>query len=214
MRNINYIILHHSATAPMLNQSDRDGSAISEVICKRARAHWESEFPLYRCDYHFLIGRSGKVFKGQPVELPAWHATNYKVNLESIGVCFIGNFQTGIMPKAQFEAGVALVRKLVYMFDVPIKNVLRHKDVISDITHRANSTLCPGKNFPYVSLLSLINKTPFEDIPPDYKYFKEIEFLKKHGIMEGENGKFNPKAFASREELALVAYRILTKLIN
>ena len=108
------------------------------------------EFPEYRRDYHFLIGKTGKIFKGQLLELPAWHATNYRVNLSSIGVCFLGNFQTGIMLRAQFDTGVVLVKKLMHLFAVPLKNVLRHRDVILDITHRVNSTLCPGKNFPYI----------------------------------------------------------------
>ncbi len=214
MRKINYIILHHSATQPILNKSDEDGSKIARVICERSRKIYQDNFPEYRCDYHFLIGKTGKIFKGQPIELPSWHATNYMINLESIGVCFLGNFQTGIMPKAQFDAGVMLVKKLMHRFDIPLKNVLRHKDVISNITHRANSTACPGKNFPYISFLSHLNEKLFNDITPAYPYYSEVEFLKTHKIIKGNNGNFNPKALATREELALVAYRILSKLIN
>ena len=214
MRQIRYIILHHSATQPMLNENDLDSSKIAEVICKRSRSTYQDNFPGYKCDYHYLIGKTGRIYKGQPVELPSWHATNYRVNLESIGVCFLGNFQTGTMPKAQFDAGVVLVKRLMYAFNIPVKSVLRHKDVVSDITHRANSTLCPGKNFPYISFLSCLNDKVFGDIAPDYPYYREIEFLKEHGVIKGESGNFNPKALATREELALVAYRILSKLIN
>ncbi len=214
MRQIHYIILHHSATQPMLDKDDTDGSKIAKVICERAKRHWQDEFPEYKCDYHFLIGKTGRIFKGQPLELPSWHATNYRVNLSSIGVCFLGNFQTGIMPKAQFDAGITLVKKLMQRFDIPLKNILRHKDVVSDITLRANSTACPGKNFPYVSFLTHLNEQLFNDITPAYPYYSEIEFLKKHKIIKGENGNFKPHALATREEVALVAYRILSKLIN
>ncbi len=214
MRKINYIVIHHSATQPHLNASDKTGKKIAETICKRSRIHWEKEFPLYRCDYHFLVGPEGDIFKGQSIELPAWHSTNYKVNLHSIGICFLGNFQTGTMEKAQFESGVNLIRKLMHQYKIPIKNVLRHKDVVSDITGRANSTLCPGKNFPFISMLAEINTPLFSDITPAYPYYKEIAFLKKHGIIEGENGEFKPHALATREEVALIAYRILSKIIN
>ncbi len=214
MREIKYIILHHSATEPVLNAEDTSGAELANVICNRARTHWQKEFPTYRCDYHFLVGQTGAIFKGQPVTLPAWHATNYAVNVHSIGVCFLGNFQTGIMKRAQFESGAMLVRKLMHLYGVPLKNVLRHKDVVSDITHRANSTLCPGKNFPYIKMLSALSEHAFEDISPVYPYYEEVEFLKKHGIIKGVDGKFLPKALASREEVALVAYRILKLILN
>jgi N-acetyl-anhydromuramyl-L-alanine amidase AmpD len=214
MREIKYIILHHSATAPTLNDSDTDGSALAKIICRRAQAHWEKEFPTYRCDYHFLIGQGGAVFKWQPVTLPAWHATNYKVNVHSIGICFMGNFQAGIMKRAQFESGVTLVRKLMHLYSVSLKNVLRHRDVVSDITHRANSTLCPGKNFPYLKMLSALSEPVFKDLSPAYPYYKEVEFLKKHGIIKGSNGKFLPDELATREEVSLIAYRILKHILN
>ncbi len=214
MREIKYIILHHSATDPVLNASDIGGARLADVICNRARAHWQKEFPTYRCDYHFLVGQTGAIFKGQPVTLPGWHATNYAVNVHSIGVCFLGNFQTGIMKRAQFDSGVALMRKLMHLYGVPLKNVLRHKDVVSDITHRANSTLCPGKNFPYIKMLSALSERVFEDISPAYAYYKEVEFLKNHGIIKGIDEKFFPKTLTSREEVALIAYRILKVLLN
>ncbi len=214
MRRIEYIILHHSATQPRLNSADKSGEEIAKAICKRSRAKWVSEFPEYKCDYHFLVGPTGNIFKGQDVELPAWHATNYRVNLHSIGVCFLGNFQTGKMGKQQFDAGVILLRKLSHIYSVPIKNVLRHKDVVSDITHRANSTLCPGKNFPFISMLSKISESVFNDITPSYPYYEELEFLKEHGIIRGSNGNFLPNALATREEVALIAYRILSKILN
>ncbi len=214
MRRIDYIILHHSATPPRLNTSDKTGEKIAQAICERSRIRWEKEFPLYKCDYHFLIGPEGDIFKGQTIELPAWHATNYKINLSSIGICFLGNFQTGTMRKAQFESGVNLVKKLIFEYKIPVKNVLRHKDVISDITGHANSTLCPGKNFPFISMLAAVNSPLFSDVTPSYRYYKEVAFLKKHGIIKGENGEFKPKALATREEVALIAYRILSKLFN
>ncbi len=214
MRKIEYVILHHSATQPVMNESDKTGRKLAEAICRRSRIHWGKEFPLYKCDYHFLIGPEGDIFKGQDIALPSWHATNYRVNLHSIGICFLGNFQTGTMKKAQFESGVNLVRKLLHEYEIPIKNVLRHKDVVSDITGRANSTLCPGKNFPFISMLSEVSEEVFTDITPSYPYYKEIAFLKKHGIVKGTDGEFRPNALATREEVALIAYRILSKLLN
>jgi len=81
------------------------------------------------------------------------------------------------MPVEQFNAGVELIKSLMEQYDIPLKNILRHKDIVSDITHHSNSTLCPGKFFPYIEQLdALRNGKPFFDIGEDYKYIKEISF--------------------------------------
>ena len=82
------------------------------------------------------------------------------------------------MPGEQFNAGVKLIKTLMEKYNVPLTNVLRHRDVVSNITHTANSTECPGKNFPYVHLLdALRNGEPFFDIGEDYPYINEVKTL-------------------------------------
>jgi N-acetyl-anhydromuramyl-L-alanine amidase AmpD len=212
MREINYIILHHSATPATNGPTDDEGEAIYRAVCVNSRERWRTDFPFYVCDYHYLVGPTGRVFKGQPIESASWHATNYQVNLTSVGVCFLGNFEKEIMPKAQFDSGVRLVRELIGKYRIPVNGVMRHKDVISDITGRPNSTKCPGKNFPYVEFIKKI-ALPFEDIDINYLYFEEIDTLKKKGIIKGDSGEFRPREFATREEVALMLYR-LVKLVQ
>jgi len=66
------------------------------------------------------------------------------------------------MPKEQFDSGKELVKELMEDYNIPLKNILRHKDVVSNITHKASSILCPGKNFPYIQLLdALRDDEPF-----------------------------------------------------
>jgi len=229
MRNIKYIVLHHSATDYQLNKDDIGGKLIGRTICDRAQEKWKKEFPAYKCDYHFIIGHTGETFKAQPIEQPAWHCTNYQANLVSIGICFLGNFEnpetsSGEMPTEQFNAGVKLIKTLMQQYNIPLTNILRHRDVVSDITHTANSTDCPGKNFPYVHLLdALRDGEPFPeinsgqafDIGEDYKYINEVKFLKQLGIIAGDGkGNLRPDDFITREEAILVAYRILKVLGN
>jgi len=216
MRNIKYIVLHHSATDYEQNKDDIGGKLIGRTICDRAQEKWKKKYPAYKCDYHFIIGHTGEVFKAQPIEQPAWHCTNYQANLVSIGICFLGNFENIEMSIEQFNAGVKLIKDLMKQYNVLLANVLRHRDVVSDITHIANSTECPGKNFPYIHILdALRDGEPFFDIGEDYPYIKEVKFLKQLGIIKG-NGKgyLKPHEFITREEAMLIAYRIIKLLQN
>jgi N-acetyl-anhydromuramyl-L-alanine amidase AmpD len=216
MREIRYIILHHSATDYQANKDDSDGKLIGRTICDRAQEKWIKEYPAYKCDYHFIIGHTGEVFKAQPFEQPAWHCTNYQANLVSVGICFLGNFENIEMPIEQFNAGVELIKSLMKQYNIPLKNILRHRDVVSDISHTANSTECPGKNFPYVHMLdALRDGEPFFDIGEDYKYIAEVKKLKQLGIIAGDGkGYLKPHEFITREEAMLIAYRIIKSLQN
>ena len=216
MRTIKYIILHHSATDYQQNIDDTTGKVIARTICDRAQEKYKKDYPDYKCDYHFIIGYGGDVFKGQPVEQPSWHCTNYQANLASVGICFLGNFENIQMPTEQFNAGVELIRALMKQYNVPLANVLRHRDIVSDLTGKTNSTQCPGKNFPYVHMLdALRDGEPFFDIGEDYPYIAEVKFLKSLGIIKGDGyGYFKPKEFITREEAMLMAYRIIKLLHN
>jgi len=203
MRNIKYIILHHSGTDVV-----GDGSALADAIMINHRKKWVASFPDYVCDYHYMIGPTGKIFTGQKEELPGWHATNYKVNLESLGVCFLGNFEKMVMSKEQFEAGVSLIKSLVLKYGIKSENVLRHKDVVSDQTGLRNSTLCPGKNFPYENILSRVYGD-FLDLKDDYPYKEEVLKLHNLGIIVGDERGLRLKDYLTREEGILIAYRLL-----
>jgi len=216
MRNIKYIVLHHSATDYQANKDDIGGKLIGRTICDRAQEKWKKEFPAYKCDYHFIIGHTGEVFKAQPIEQPAWHCTNYQANLISIGICFLGNFENIEMPIEQFNACVTLIKSLMKQYNIPLTNILRHRDVVSDLTHTSNSTECPGKNFPYVHLLdALRDGEPFFDIGEDYPYINEVKTLKQLGIVKGDGkGNLRSKEYITREEVILIAYRIIKLLQN
>ena len=214
MRNIKYIVLHHSATDYQKDKDDIDGKLIGRTICDRAQEQWKKEYPDYRCDYHFIVEHTGEVFKAQPIEQPSWHCTNYQANLVSIGICFLGNFENIEMPIEQFNAGVKLIKTLMQQYHIPLINILRHRDVVSDLTHTANSTQCPGKNFPYIHLLdALRDGEPFFDIGEDYPYITEVKTLKQLGIVKGDGkGYLRPHEYITREEAMLIAYRVLKLL--
>jgi N-acetyl-anhydromuramyl-L-alanine amidase AmpD len=120
------------------------------------------------------------------------------------------------MPTEQFNAGVKLIKTLMKEYNVPLINVLRHRDIVSDITGRANSTECPGKNFPYVHMLdALRDGEPFFDIGEDYPYITEVKTLKQLGIIKGDGkGYLKPMDYITREEAMIMVYRIIKLLQN
>jgi len=141
-------------------------------------------------------------------------ATDYQANLVSVGICFLGNFENIEMPDAQFNAGIQQIKTLMKQYNIPLTNILRHRDVVSDITHTTSSTQCPGKNFPYIHILdALRDGEPFFDIGEDYKCINEVKFLKQLGIVKGDGkGYLRPNDYITREEAMIIAYRILKLL--
>jgi N-acetyl-anhydromuramyl-L-alanine amidase AmpD len=120
------------------------------------------------------------------------------------------------MPIEQFNAGVKLIKTLMKEYKIPLTNILRHRDVVSGISHTSNSTLCPGKNFPYIHLLDALGDgEPFFDIGEDYPYINEVKTLKQVGIIKGDGYRnLRPKEYITREEAMLIAYRILKIMQN
>lgn len=131
----NKIILHHSAT--------KDSGTVSWNAIRRYHVkenkwtdigyHYGIEFVMDPGDshgsYEILIGR-------MPNEVGA-HASGQ--NSQSIGVCFVGNFDTEPPPKEQWEMGLKLVRWLLREFAISSASVFGHRDF-------ADKT-CPGLMF-------------------------------------------------------------------
>ena len=168
MRKIDLIVLHHSGGTPTASKSDITGEQRFKVICDDHRANalkqgWIMPNQVYVCDYHFVVGQTGKIFTGQPIENPSWHATNYQVNLASIGICLLGDFEKTIPPKAQVDALIDLMIDLIKKYKIPIKNIKKHKDIVN--------TDCPGKYFPFGKIIEEVkSEMSLED---DYQKEKE-----------------------------------------
>jgi len=217
MRKIDLLVLHHSATEATLGAGDIDGAQRVQQIMRyhsnrAATLGWSKN---YVCDYQYLIGPTGKVFEGQPLEQVGFHCGNYKKNRRSIGICFLGNFEKIKMPMEQFNAGVKLIKDLLKRFNIPIENIELHRDIAP--------TLCPGKHFPFDDMLEGIKRTDIntdvdinnEDI---VEYDKAIKFVLDNKIMcpfpdtpaYVDNYMEEP---VTKEELAIFLYR-LKKLLD
>lgn len=116
------IVLHHAASK---------NCTVEQVHQWHLNQNWIG------IGYHFFISRSGKIFRGRPENTVGSHAKGY--NSKSIGICFEGDYTAQIMPKAQLEAGKALVTYLKDKYK--ITNVKGHRDLMA--------TSCPGSKFPF-----------------------------------------------------------------
>jgi hypothetical protein len=129
MKNIpQYIVLHHSA--------NQDHGTLDYM----GLWDWHVNHNGWRdIGYHFVIERIPRytVIMGRMPDEVGAHCKG--VNKKSLGVCFVGDFDSFSVPKEQWDLGIRLVEYLIDMYNIPIGNVRGHRDLWN--------TACPGKHF-------------------------------------------------------------------
>lgn len=136
-----YIVVHHSATAK--------GNAARFDHYHREKRGWE-----YGLAYHFVIGNGSFSGDGEIEVSERWkkqihgaHTANMDCNRVAIGICLVGDFENeGVPTDNQFESLVGLIQYLSGKYNIPLSNILLHKQV------HQKGTACPGKNFPVAKL--------------------------------------------------------------
>lgn len=142
-RDWKYIVIHHSATP--------DGNAAKFDREHKAKG-WDE------LGYHFVIdngrgGPDGRVEVGPRWPKQKWGAhaktPDNRFNEHGIGICFVGNFESGRPTPKQMQAAAKLVAWLMQTYNIPARNVIGHDDT--------KSTLCPGRNMNLAQVRSLAN---------------------------------------------------------
>ena len=122
-RTIDTIIIHSA-----YNAIGGDVHDMEQVI---------EEFRMYRVTSHYLITRDGIIYQLAPNEAVAYHTGYGKmpdggrenaINLFSIGIEMIYT-KTESPTEAQYQSLVQLVKYLQQGYDIPLENILGHKDV-------------------------------------------------------------------------------------
>ena len=190
---IKTIVLHHTAT-PGTGDGSSEWTAIANNCQKKRRA----VYPRYVSDYHYGIGPTGTMFEGQTLSFPAWHCGNDEINLASLAVSCIGNFDINPMTEQQYNGLLVLMIKLHDLY--PLAVIKGHQEIVA--------TACPGRFFPFRRLLDeIIKKNQFSDVPRSHLFFSAIKEIVASGIMHGDgagNGTFRPNDPVTRGELAQV----------
>ncbi|GIV19167.1 MAG: hypothetical protein KatS3mg023_0918 [Armatimonadota bacterium] len=151
------ILIHHSATPFRLKGRIVDAKKIDEMHQKRGFSI-VCDGKTYHIGYHYVILPDGRIQPGRPENCPGAHSGNGYYNSKYLGICLIGDFDSHgrwngrRSPKeptpAQIQALVNLCAKLMQKYDIPLRNVRRHRDV--------SQTYCPGNHFPYRRVQMLI----------------------------------------------------------
>lgn len=91
--------------------------------------------------YHFVVRKDGTIERGRPIDRVGAHCTGQ--NVDSIGVCFEGDYEKETMPDVQLQAGRELIAYIKGLYGQGLV-IAKHKSFMA--------TDCPGKNFPFEAL--------------------------------------------------------------
>ena len=134
-----YIILHHSMT--------KDQKVVDWQAIRRYHINvklWDD------IGYHFGIENVKRdkslhdeyeILMGRMPYTEGAHCSSNGYNHKSIGICFIGNFDTCDVPDGQWKAGLKIVRYLCLSSEISINKVIGHREAAMD------GRTCPGRNF-------------------------------------------------------------------
>ncbi len=125
------IVLHHSAS-----RADTTWQDIHQ---------WHLNNGWAGIGYHYVIHADGGVYRGRPEGMSGAHAyqdRDHEANSDGIGICIVGNFETGVPTEAQLASTVDLIRDIRTRY--PGIPVIGHCDVMP--------TACPGRKFPWAEL--------------------------------------------------------------
>lgn len=127
-----WIVIHHSDT--------KTGSAGSFDRHHREVNGWEG------LGYHFVIGNGTGSGDGEVEVGFRWrqqktgaHAGVRKYNEDGIGICLVGDFETGRPTNAQLHALARLAGHLMKQHGIPASHIIGHQDV-------GRGTKCPGRH--------------------------------------------------------------------
>ncbi|MGB9813546.1 MAG: N-acetylmuramoyl-L-alanine amidase [Thermovenabulum sp.] len=201
-----HIMIHHSAT----EQGNAD-------IFRRYHMSkgWRD------IGYHFVIcngngGKDGEIQKGRAETEAGAHCLEGNMNQKALAICLVGNFDDHKPSNAQYQSLVKLTRELMKKYNIPIDNIVMHRQyAINKATGKPYKS-CPGWAFDLDEFKKMVIKEEvielFKDIEGHWAK-SSIERLAQLGIIRGdEQGNFNPDRPITRAEVVVLLDRLLKLL--
>ena len=133
------IILHHSLT--------KDSKTVS---WNAIRMYHMGFLGWSQIGYHYgieLVGQHYEIFTGRMMNEQGAHCQGHNEN--SLGICFIGNFDLGRPCPEQWNLGVKLVKSLIDVLAIPPYRILGHHQY-------DDNKSCPGKYFDIIKFVKAV----------------------------------------------------------
>lgn len=141
-----YIVIHHSLTKDqnVVDWKNIRKYHVNTLGWEDIGYHYGLEFSINEVgekDGWLEYERVFEILVGRMQNEKGAHCRSKGRNHNSLGICFIGNFDISEVPKLQWDKGIKLVKSLMEVFNIARVNVLGHNEVARD------SRTCPGKLF-------------------------------------------------------------------
>ena len=144
-KDIKYLIIHHTATS-------RD----------------RTTFKALKNSYNWVITADGVLNESRPQNITGAHTRADRMNYKSLGIGLTGNFQIEHPTEKQVATLRGIVDQLKKIYNIPIKNILGHREV------NGAKTACPGTHLlTFIKTIREINGYNQEElIQEQKKYYK------------------------------------------
>ncbi|MFD7279027.1 N-acetylmuramoyl-L-alanine amidase [Streptomyces sp. NPDC059862] len=175
--DIKAAVIHHTGTDPDNTLSCAESRARMRTI---QQAHLAQDY--FDVGYNFVVDRCGQIFEGRSggMDLPVIGGHDAGFNTDTLGISYIGNFETAKPSRAALDAMARIIAWKFGMYgidpttsvtltsraekgysgnnvplgeQITLPRVFGHKDT--------NATACPGANlYPKLGLIRALAKTP------------------------------------------------------
>jgi hypothetical protein len=149
------IILHCSAT--------KDRRTVSWSAIRQYHMSWKCEGQVITAEAAYEMGRQGmpvtkpwadigyhfgieqindsyEILMGRMPHIQGAHCHSGGMNHHSLGICFVGSFNSNPPPEPQWKLGLKLVTALMRIYKIPPEHVFGHREF-------ASNKSCPGMFF-------------------------------------------------------------------